>query len=168
MRLRATLALAPRAPLNPYALAARMKALVISLADIDGLSPEDRHQLLTVDPQSWSAGSIRLPQGEIAILLNHTHPETRKHATLMEELAHIHLDHTPSQLIFVNGMAVRSFKKTQETQAYWVGSAALVPSSVLQHAQLHDVPRAEVARGYKFSPALVSFRENVTGIRLGQ
>ena len=168
MRMRAMLSLTPHAPLNPYALATVMEAVVLTPTEIDGLSPEDHRQLVVADAESWSAGSIHLPQGGVAILLNPTHSQTRKYATLMEELAHIHLDHSPSQLIIVNGMAVRSFKKTQETQAYWVGSAALVPLAVLQDAQLNQVSRMEVAHSCKVSQALVGFRENVTGIRLSQ
>jgi hypothetical protein len=162
------LSLTPRAPLNPYALAAVMEALVFTPREIAGLRPDDHRQLVVIDPDSWSAGSIHLPNGAVGILINPTHAETRKHATLMEELAHIHLGHTPSQLILVNGMAVRSFKKTQETQAYWVGSAALVPLALLEHAHVSQLSRKEVARTCKVSPALVGFRERVTGTRLHQ
>jgi IrrE N-terminal-like domain len=168
MCMRAKLSLSPRAPLNPYTLATVMEAIILTPTEIDGLSAEDHRQLVIADAKSWSAGSIHLPQGGVAILLNPTHSETRKNATLMEELSHIYLAHVPSQLIIVNGMAVRSFKKTQETQAYWVGSAALIPLVVLQEAQLNQLSRMEIAHNCKVSQALVAFRENVTGIRLSQ
>jgi hypothetical protein len=84
----------------------------------------------------------------------------------MEELAHVFLDHSPSQLIKVNGLAMRSFNRSNETQAQWVGWAALVPLVVLEHAQSNARGRRDVARDCGVSQQLVIFREKVTGIRL--
>lgn len=165
-RMRAMLSLQPQAALNPFDLAPSLKATIIELTDLEGLSPEDRRQLLVNDSESWSAGSIHLPNGRVGIMLNPTHAPTRIRATLMEELSHIYLEHPPSQLISVIGLALRSFKKTHETQAYWVGAAALVPLAVLQHAQINRRTRSEVANDYGVSARLVGFRENITGIRL--
>src|SRR5947209_10599131 len=89
-----------------------------------------------------------------------THAPTRIRATVMEELAHIYLEHPPSQLISVNGLCMRSFKKTHETQAYWVGAAALVPLAILQHAQRAGRCRDDVAIDCGVSAKLVGFREN--------
>jgi hypothetical protein len=163
--MRAILSLHPHAPLNPFHLAPSLKATIIDLNQLDGLSHDDRQQLLLHDAESWSAGSIHLPGGRVGILLNPTHAQTRIRATLMEELSHIYLQH-PSQLITVNGMAMRSFRKTHETQAYWVGAAALVPLAVLEHAQSNRRSRRDVASVCEVSTQLVGFREKVTGVRL--
>jgi hypothetical protein len=160
------LSLPPHSALNPFDLAPSLQATIIDLTALDGLSPEDSQQLLVTDSESWSAGSIHLPGGRVGIMLNPTHAPTRIRATVMEELAHIYLKHPPSQLISVNGLAMRSFKKTHETQAYWVGAAALVPLVVLRHAQNGRRSRGDVASDCGVSSKLVSFRENVTGIRL--
>jgi Zn-dependent peptidase ImmA (M78 family) len=145
-----------------------MKVKVLTPLEVNGLSAEDIHQLLVADPRSWSAGSIRLPGGQIAVILNPTHADTRRRATLMEELAHVHLGHKPSQLIVLDGLtSVRSFNKSQETAAYWVGAAALLPRDVLQRAHKDRIAKSTLARDQGVSTALVSFRENVTGIRLG-
>lgn len=167
-RLRGMLSLDPRAALDPFDLAPSLNATIIHLTDLDGLSREDAQQLLVADNESWSAGSIHLPGVRVGIMLNPTHALTRIRATVMEELAHIYLKHPPSQLITINGMAMRSFKKTHETQAYWVGAAALVPLAVLQHGQANGQRRNVVARDCGVSPQLVGFRENVTGIRLAR
>lgn len=165
--MRRRLFLPPLAPLNPYKLAAKMHAQIFLPADIPGMSTADLTQLLQTDPDAWSAGSIRLPNGEVAIALNSTHHENRKRATLMEELSHVHLNHTPSQLILIDGgPAVRSFKKTQETEAYWVGSAALLPSAALQDARSKAINRDTLRGIYTVSLALIGFRERVTGIKL--
>ena len=166
-QLRRRLALSPLAVLDPCELAQRMGVCVLSPNDILGLDPSDLHHLLVENRDGWSAGSIRLPNGRVLILLNPTHPETRKRATLMEELAHVHLDHKPSELILLDGgIAVRSFKKSQETEAYWVGAAALLPRAVLQDAATSGIGRAALARQRGVSQDLVSFREKMAGIRL--
>lgn len=166
-RMRARLGLAPLAVLEPQRLAEKLGAAVLSPSDVPGLPPEDLHQLLHEDARAWSAGSVRLPNGRLLIVLNPTHAETRRRATLMEELAHDFLGHTPSQLLTIGGFfAGRTFKKSQETEAYWVGAAALVPLAALTRAQVEATPREDVAWHRGVSTSLVAFRENVTGIRL--
>ena len=114
---------------------------------------------------AWSAGSLKLPNGGVRIVLNPNHPRTRKCATLMEELSHVHLGHTPTQLILIDGgPAIRTFKKSYETEAYWVGSAALLPRPVLEFARAKQTVKADLAEQYGVSRALVTFRERVTGI----
>jgi hypothetical protein len=165
--LRQRLALAPLAQLDPFKLASEMGARVISPADIPGLTSDCLTQLLLVDSDAWSAGSLHLPDGQIMIVLNPNHAETRQRSTLMEELSHIHLGHTPTQLVAIDGgPTFRSFKKTQETQAYWVGSAALVPQVALERARRNKAERQVLAGYFGVSLDLVAFRENVTGVRL--
>jgi hypothetical protein len=85
----------------------------------------------------------------------------------MEELSHIYLKHTPTQLIiFDGGPAFRSFKKGQETEAYWVGAAALLPRNVLEFARANRIDRSSLAPRYGVSEALVKFREKVTSVAL--
>ena len=164
--MRALLSLSPRAALNPFDLAPALRATIIPLTDLKGLSQDDSRQLLVSDSESWSAGSVHLPGNRVGILLNPTHAATRIRATIMEELAHIYLQHPPSQLISVDGLSMRSFKKTHETQAYWVGAAALVPLAVLEYAQANRQSQVAVAKDCGVSLKLVEFREKVTGIRL--
>jgi hypothetical protein len=165
--LRRRLALTSLARLDPFLLAERMGAVVMSPSEIPGLRPACAAQLLRVDSDAWSAGSVKLPNGDIRIVLNPNHPDTRKRATLMEELSHIHLGHSPTQLILIDGgPAIRTFKKSHETEAYWVGSAALLPRPILESARAERLSREVVAQRYGLSTALVTFRERVTGIRL--
>ncbi len=165
--LRSRLALRPLAPLDPFELAKNMCVDIIRPSEIPGLRPECLDQLLVKEFEAWSAGSLKLPSNDVVVVLNPTHAKTRERATLMEELSHIHLGHSPTQLIIVEGGPVfRTFKKSQETEAYWVGAAALVPKAALERAKSNDAQRQVVARFYGVSPDLVRFRENVTGLRL--
>ena len=114
-------------PLDPYQLAETYNVILLSPHEVPEFTPEIINRLLVVDPDTWSAGSLPLPDGKVIILMNPTHSLTRRHATLMEELAHIHLKHKPSGLVVVAGfLTTRTFNKTNETKAYWVGAAALV------------------------------------------
>jgi IrrE N-terminal-like domain len=164
--LRGRLKLASRDPLDPFKLAGLMQAQIYSPYDVLNLPSADLDQLLTVDSQSWSAGSVRLPDGEVAIILNPVHADTRKRASLMEELSHIYLHHKPSQIIINDHLAIRTFNKTQETQAYWVGAAALVPKAALEHARSRLIAKETLANDLGVSLSLVGFRENVTGVKL--
>ncbi|MEG4301722.1 ImmA/IrrE family metallo-endopeptidase [Microcoleus sp. D3_18a_C4] len=166
--LRCRLSLEPTAALNPYKLAQTMEVRVVSPLDILELAPCLLDQLLVQDSDSWSGGTLLLPNGKTIVVLNPNHSETRKRATLMEELAHVFLGHTPSSLIvFKNRTAMRSCKKSQETQAYGVGAAALVPMKLLQHAQSNLTAREKLAHYCGVSVDLVTFREKVTGVKLG-
>lgn len=165
-KLRGHLRLAPTAPLDPFMLAQEMGIQVLFPTEVRDLSSTDRHQLLVVDADRWSAGALPLPNGQFAIILNPTHADTRTHATLMEELAHIYLKHEPSKLVVLDsGITQRSFKKSQETEAYWVGAAALVPLYLLQQAKANCRTRTWVARHCRVSVDLVKFRGNVTGAK---
>ncbi|HEX8520900.1 MAG TPA: ImmA/IrrE family metallo-endopeptidase [Tepidisphaeraceae bacterium] len=121
--------------LNPFELAAAMGVTVIKPTEVQGLSRRCLSELAGAGADHWSAGAITLPDGRAVVAMNPGHAPTRQRATLMEELAHLHLGHQPSELLAVDGQVFRTFKKSQETQAYWVGAAALLPLAVLQHAQ---------------------------------
>jgi hypothetical protein len=84
----------------------------------------------------------------------------------MEELVHIDLQHPPSQIMRSGGLAMRSYNKTNETQAYWIGTAALVTRQRLQLAEQDGATREVLAKECGVSRDLVKFREQVTGIRL--
>jgi hypothetical protein len=165
--LRQKLALPPTQTLDPYKLAGVMKVQIFTPYDVMGFSAEYLDQLLGTSSDSWSAGAFWTPDGRAFVVMNSNHAQTRRHATLMEELSHIHLKHKFSKLIVSeNGIAMRDYSKSKETEAYWVGSAALVPKAVLLSAQNSGLGRNMVASNCGVSGDLVKLRENVTGIRL--
>jgi len=164
LSLRRILNLGPLDVLDPERLAQKMGIPIYTPYDIEGLSPEILTHLLSSD--GWSAGSLPLQGGKWVILINPTHPPTRNRATLMEELSHIYLGHPPSKIENNNGFMERSYKKTHETQAYWVGAAALLPSTLMSNTKARGMSRHLLATGCGVSEDLVKFRENVTGIKL--
>lgn len=165
--LRRKLTLSATAPLDPYKLATVMQVILLTPADTTGLPMEFLQQLLGNGSDGWSAGAFSTPDGRAFVVMNPNHAKTRRHATLMEELSHIHLKHKPTKLITTEGgIVMRDYDKTKETQAYWVGSAALLPKVVLRLAKDKGISRNMVASTYSVSPDLVKMRENITKIHL--
>jgi Zn-dependent peptidase ImmA (M78 family) len=152
-------------PINPFELAKHVKLRVVELDQIKGLSDETRRQLLKSDRGSWSAGTTKvLPNGWRLVILNPTHGKERIAATLMEEICHIWLGHRPGKLHYMeeSGLRSRDYNESDETAAYSVGAAVLLPYSVLRMAVENGIPVEEIAKRYGVSRDLVEFRIKVT------
>jgi hypothetical protein len=163
--LRNVCELPPFARLDPFELARALDVNLVNLVDL-GLDAEVINQLTLGDPSAWSAGLLLGRDGQKFVVLNPTHNPCRHHASLMEELAHLWLKHKPSRLISYGEMIVRTWKKTYETEAYWVGAAALLPRRIMKGARTLGLDATTVANEHVVSEDLVHFRENVLGIRL--
>lgn len=157
------------APLNPFALARFANLLVVDFDRIAGLSPQTREHLLGAASGEWSGGacSRALPDGRKLIILNPTHGRQRKHATLMEEICHVFLGHTPNRLAIVaaekDGRPVaRDYEKADEEAAYATGAAALVPFSSLRRFLHQGKSAGEIAKHFRVSRELVQYRLKVT------
>lgn len=164
--LRDKCSLAPFASLNPYDLAVKMGVAIFTPQTIPGLDPDILHQVVVTSGGSWDAATLPLPDGMHVVIMNPTKGKERQHASLMEELSHIHLEHKPAKLRTVSGLVLREWNQTHETQAYWVGAAALVPRRVIKGAITRRMTLADLARQCGVSQDLVIFREKVLGLRL--
>lgn len=164
--LRDKCSLAPFASLNPFDLAVKMEVVIFTPQTIPGLAPAILQQVLVNNADSWDAATLPLPDGMHVVIMNPTKGKERQHASLMEELAHIHLKHKPAKLRAVNGLVLREWNQTHETQAYWVGAAALVPRRVIKGAITRRMTLLDLARQCGVSQDLVVFREKVLGLRL--
>ena len=165
-QLRAKCDLAPFARLDPFNLAQRMEVHVIKPDDIVGVADDALEQILVLDCDSWDAGTIHLPDGRHVVVMNPKRGRERQHASLMEELSHIHLEHAPTKLQAINGIYLREWKQTHETEAYWVGAAALVPRRVIKGGITRRISLEALASQCGVSRQLVEFREKVLGLRL--
>lgn len=97
---------------------------------------------------NWDGFAFCFPNEEhLMVLLNPGRSDRRQCATLLEELAHHLLGHTPSRIFPdpVSGLPRREFNAAQEAEAYDFGSVLLVPKELVQH-------HVKVIRGT--SPAL--------------
>lgn len=149
--------------LDPFALAAAFKIKVVEPDDIENL-PRATHQELTgMYGASWSAVTLPLSDGWRLCILNPTHNRVRTRATLMEEIAHVALGHSPCKISTDgNGMARRDYDPAVERTAYAVGAAALLPYSVLANYVGQNVSASWIARRYGVSVKLVEYRIKIT------
>lgn len=165
--LRAIGKVGPFDRLDPFSLSKKMGILIFDPNDFASGMPVDLlNGVLNRHHDCWDAGTLEFPNGEKVIIYNPTRDLRRRNATLMEELAHIFLEHEPSRLGEENGIVRRSYKKSTEKQAYAVGAAALLPSRILKGARTRKYSIDELAEIHQVSEPLVKYRLNVTGIQL--
>ncbi len=153
-------------PLNPWNLAPFVKIHVMNLKDVEGLSDESRRLLLGDNGKSWSGGASRpLPDGWRLVFLNPNHTRERQAATLMEEICHVILGHSPTRLMHAEettkGIRFRNFDKNQEEVAYAVGAATLIPYFSLKQAVAAGLTSDIIARRYGVSRDLIEYRIKV-------
>jgi len=166
--LRAFAGVRDDAALNPFELARFANLLVVDFEQVQGLSEEARDHLLGPAAGEWSGGacSRALPDGRKIIILNPTHGWQRKHSTLMEEICHVFLGHTPNRLAIVGSegkqAVARDYQKADEEAAYGTGAAALVPFKALRKFVLLGKSVNEISRHFAVSRELVAYRLKVT------
>lgn len=154
-------------PVDPLAMLALVPARLVLEADLRLLSPLVAEALFGDGVDEWSALAIDGPDSGKLVVLNSRHSETRRRASLMEEIAHLLLGHPPSKLLVSpDGSAViRSYDKAVETEAYDVGAACLVPYLPLfQRIRYGAVPALELAHHFGVSEALVQYRIRRSGL----
>ncbi len=165
-RLREGAGVGPYDRLDPVFLAEKLSIRVVSIDEFLHIVPQPIQDVLGAHSECWDGGTLVFPGGEALIIYNPARDARRRNATLMEELAHLHLNHQASSFITIGGVVLRSCNKSNERQAYAVGAAALLPSYLLQAACANGHCKTSVADYHLVSKELVTFRENVTGIRL--
>lgn len=151
--------------LNPWELAPFVKLKVVNIRDVKGLSEAARKQLLRMDGKGWSGGASRpLPDGSRLVFLNPTHGKERQAATLMEEICHVILGHSPTSIRTEHSdeqINFRNFNENQEEVAYAVGAAALIPYFPLKLAVQQGFASNKIARRFGVSRELVEYRIKV-------
>jgi Zn-dependent peptidase ImmA (M78 family) len=153
-------------PLDPWKLAPLVKLKVVDINYLSQLSIEARSILLKEHSKDWSgATTMPLPNGWRLVFINPKHSRERQVATLMEEVSHIVLGHSPSAVTppieGIERSRFRDFNKAQEEAAYGVGSAALIPYYVLRLAIERGISAERVAQKFGVSQDLAVFRIKV-------
>lgn len=153
--------------LDPFALAESVGLRVVPLDSITGLSDETK-ALLQSPGGAWSGGATPiLPDGTRVVILNPSHSETRKMATLMEEICHVLLGHQHSEITTKEtAEAARTHNQQIEEEAYSVGAAALLPYRALTCNLSRGQSIRTIAAQAGVSQALVRYRIRV--LRLAQ
>jgi hypothetical protein len=116
---------------DPWRLAPAVGLTVIECS-FQGLDPEEQSYLSNHASGDWSGGVFAqsLPDGSRVCMLNPAHPQRRNKITLMEEICHCFLGHTPTRLVAKDQGRVRDYEKAQEEEAFGIGAAVLLPWSL--------------------------------------
>lgn len=153
--------------LNPEDLAEKVGLQLVDASfALEGFSEEDRQHLLVTARDRWSGGVLPhpLPNGKCVCILNPNHPRRRNRITLMEEIVHKHRNHVPTGLReIMPGLRARTYDRDQESEAYGVGAAALLPWSTFFHMINAGTHVADIAETYDVTTQLVEYRIKITG-----
>ena len=153
--------------LDPFALAPEVGLLVVDEEVLRSLLDKEVAKAVFLSGKdSWSGGvyAAPLPSGEMICIINPTHGECRKKITLMEEISHIHLQHTPTKLRqLAPGQRFRDYDTKQEREAYGVGAAALLPWGAFFHDLNAGQSADLLADKYQVSEALIRYRIKTSG-----
>lgn len=161
---RSVLGLPPVSRLCPWAYAEHLGVCVYEASDLN-LEPEHASQLLVKDPSSWS-GMTLFEDGSHLVVLNSSHPTTRRASTLMHEIAHIILEHVPAEIeISVDGLMLLSdYSAEQEDEADWLGAALLLPEAALMRFRSGGASVDQIAQDFGVSRELCQWRCRMTGV----
>jgi hypothetical protein len=107
----------------------------------------------------WDGFAFGVADGTLMIVLNSARPSTRQTATLMEELAHHLLGHKPCRIATnaQTGFLERSYDRAQESEAYDLGAALLLPKERIQRDVAAECSAAEIAAVHSCSVDLVVY-----------
>jgi hypothetical protein len=156
-RIRADLGLDQHTPLDPHRLADTVPAHVFYPEDLG-----DGDLISRVRALPWDGFGFSFPGEEtLMVVLNSGRAQTRQTATLMEELAHHLLGHTPSRIAAdpATGLLRRAYDREQEQEAYDLGAAILLPKEMIGQAVKADQRHAgAVAEEHRCSSDLVGYR----------
>jgi hypothetical protein len=164
--LRSKCGIGPFDRLDPFQLAKTMNIEVLYPVEGLGIPTDVLKHVLNEGRDAWDGGTIVLQDKTYKVVLNPSRGRERQNATLMEELAHIHLGHPPSKLIRLQGITLRSVKKSVENQAFHLGAAALLPARVLKGARTLGHTAEQLLVKYLVSHELLVMRENMVGVKL--
>jgi Zn-dependent peptidase ImmA (M78 family) len=143
-------------PLSPFLLADAIPAHVFYPDDFADAAIAKRLQTINWDGFAFCCDG----DPTLMILLNPARSDKRQAATLMEELSHHLLRHTPCS-IRVNpntGFLERSYDRAQEDEAYDLGAAILLPKERIQQDIAAKLSAVEIANIHGCSEELVVYR----------
>lgn len=151
-------------PLDPHILATHLRVVVLTPGAIPGLDASTLRQLLEIDLDSWSAVTL-IQNGRRLVILNSAHSRARQNSSLAHELAHLLLEHKPTQTFFGPGgsLLMKEFDREQEAEAECLSAVLLVPRDAL----ISLLPRTSeeaLAAHLGVSLEMLRMRRNVTGV----
>ena len=161
-RVRVDLGLNAADPVAPELIA---ELLGIEVRAGDELLPRERFQELEdIQPDAFSACTLRPSLDRVVVVHNPLSPKTRRKSDVAHELAHMLLDHELSRVQRLGDITFLSCDPVQEEEAAWLSGCLLLPRALL----LAEVSRGEgsedIARKHGVSERMAQYRLDVTGV----
>lgn len=165
IHLRQNADVGPLERLNPWAVTKELGLMIVTPDDVAAMSPEQRSRVRAITPRQWSGMGRSLPDGQLLVLLHPEQTPERAAVTIMEEVAHTHYGHQPTQIVTLpGGVAKRTFSPRTEQEAYWTAAATLLPMKAVAQAVWRGRTAAALAADYGVSVQLAEFRIKILGL----
>ncbi|MHC4044807.1 helix-turn-helix domain-containing protein [Bradyrhizobium sp. 23AC] len=158
-KFRADLGLSPDEPLD--SLRVEVDGVqVIRIGETNCLDAQTVKYLRGNAGGEWSAMTLPLNASneKWAVLLNDSHTVERQRVTILEEYWHILLGHRLTKIARIAESYGRTYDKTEEHDAYYLASAALLPRAAMIEALSKNRSSVEIARSFGTSSELVDYR----------
>lgn len=165
LEVRRQLGLADIDPLSAHELARFNSVNVVTAQEVSGVSAEDLVQLVELDPDCWSAFTLRIGE-RFLVVVNPSQSGRRINSVLMHELSHILLGHElASATTSEDGyLSVSHYNQDQEDEANWLGGALLLPRPALFSVRRKRLSDEEAAEHFNVSHEMLRWRFRMTGV----
>jgi Zn-dependent peptidase ImmA (M78 family) len=149
---------------DPWLLAPKV-GLRVAECNFAGLTEAEKNYMQDLHGDHWSGGFVptALPDGSRLCMLNPDQSYRRQKITLMEEIAHSFIGHSPTVLSMSGESRYRDFNKKQEHEAYGVGAAVLLPWRLFFPMLNRGDNVASLSEAFDVTRELVQYRIKVCG-----
>lgn len=139
--------------------------LVWAADEIGGVGQSDIHHLLVVEPDGWSAFTVRVGESCL-VVFNPSQSDKRINSVVMHELSHIMLGH---ELVSAgttdDGHLVPSnYDASQEAEADWLGGTLLLPRPALLWMRQEGMNADAATEHFQVSTDMLNWRTRMTGV----
>ncbi|MEX0957220.1 MAG: ImmA/IrrE family metallo-endopeptidase [Rhizobiaceae bacterium] len=133
--------------------------------DVGDVEDHDVAQLTRLDPESWSAFTIRVEENHL-IVFNSSQSAPRRNSVVMHELAHIILGHelTSASLTEDGHFVPTTYNQIQEDEADWLAGALLLPRPALLKIRRLDMTDRTAMEAFMVSQQMLTWRFRMTGV----
>ena len=161
-RVRIDLGLNAADPVAPELIA---ELLGVEVRAGDELLPRERFQELEdIQPDAFSACTLRPSLDRVVVVHNPLSPKTRQKSDVAHELAHMLLDHELSRVQRLGDITFLSCDPAQEDEAAWLSGCLLLPRALLLAEVSRGADAEDIARKHGVSERMAQYRLDVTGV----
>ena len=161
-RVQTELGLSAADPIPPERVA---ELLGIEVIAGDELLPRQRFvELHNIQPDAFSACTLRPSPDRVVIVHNPLSSESRQNSDVAHELAHTLLDHELSRVQRLGDVTFLSCDPVQEEEAAWLSGCLLLPRALLLAEVRRGAEAKVIAQKHGVSERMAQYRLDVTGV----